>query len=86
LIKLLQDNTTLSAIHIIAHSMGNEIVLDALADAGTDIENKSLGQLLLAAPDVDRDVFKILEPKITGFRGTLGLILGQHEASAVTAY
>jgi esterase/lipase superfamily enzyme len=69
LIKILQQNTELSTIHVIAHSMGNQAVLGALANAGTEITQKGLGQLVFAAPDVDRDVFKLLEPKIAGFRG-----------------
>jgi esterase/lipase superfamily enzyme len=67
LIKLLQDDTNISTIHIIAHSMGNRIVLAAL-ESGV-IQQKSLGQLVLAAPDVDREVFKIEEQNIKGFRG-----------------
>jgi esterase/lipase superfamily enzyme len=69
LVNLLQGDTSLSAIHIIAHSMGNWIVVDALANPRADIQQKALGQLLLAAPDVDRDVFKDRESRIAGFRG-----------------
>lgn len=65
LIELLQADEHVSTIHVIAHSMGNRIVLDALANPGS---SKSLGQLVLAAPDVDSDVFKVEEPKLTGFR------------------
>jgi esterase/lipase superfamily enzyme len=69
LIKLLQEKAEVSAIHIIAHSMGNQIALNALANPGTDVQQKSFGQLLFAAPDVDRDIFKVLEPMIVGFHG-----------------
>jgi esterase/lipase superfamily enzyme len=78
LIKLLQNDPQISAIHVIAHSMGNRIVLAALAT--NPLENDlaanplkkgsgSLGELILAAPDVDRKNFMIDEPKIMGFRG-----------------
>jgi esterase/lipase superfamily enzyme len=66
LIKLLQDNTDISEIHVIAHSMGNQIVVQGLGDA--QLNQKALGQLVLAAPDVDVDVFKQYEPNIRGFR------------------
>ena len=65
LIKLLQDNTDISEIHVIAHSMGNQIVVQGLGDA--QLNQKALGQLVLAAPDVDDDVFKQYEPNIRGF-------------------
>jgi len=67
LMKLLQDDPDVSAIHVVAHSMGNRIVLGSLEDH--PLQPNSLGQLVLAAPDVDRDVFTIEEPKIAGFRG-----------------
>lgn len=69
LIQLLQYDTKLSKIHVIAHSMGNLIAVQTLANFTPDTRKNPFGQLLLAAPDIDRDLFKILEPKISGFRG-----------------
>jgi esterase/lipase superfamily enzyme len=48
---------TLRDIHILAHSMGNQVVIDALAQVGVTAERSIVGELLMAAPDVDRDVF-----------------------------
>ena len=44
-------------LNIIAHSMGNRYLLDALAEFVTRNPDVQLGQLILAAPDVDRGQF-----------------------------
>ena len=57
ILRMIYDAAGVSKIYVIAHSMGNQIVVDALAhaqDAGIRI---SLSELVLAAPDVDSDVF-----------------------------
>jgi len=49
-----------SKIHIIAHSMGNRGLLRALstiADKATITSGIKFGQIMLAAPDVDREIF-----------------------------
>jgi esterase/lipase superfamily enzyme len=64
LIQLLQRDTRITTIHVLAHSMGNQIVVDALANSGPNILAKPLGEVILAAPDVDWDVFTKLATKI----------------------
>ncbi|TWA96960.1 alpha/beta hydrolase [Bradyrhizobium stylosanthis] len=44
-------------IDIIAHSMGNLIAVDALAHSATTNSPTAIAQLIMAAPDVDRDIF-----------------------------
>lgn len=47
-------------IHVVAHSMGNRGLLRALQRIAANAETKSrvkFGQIFLAAPDVDRDLF-----------------------------
>jgi esterase/lipase superfamily enzyme len=47
-------------VHVIAHSMGNRGLLRALQRIATNAEtqgNVKFGQIFLAAPDVDRDLF-----------------------------
>jgi esterase/lipase superfamily enzyme len=49
-----------SALHVIAHSMGNRGLLRAINRIAADSAKRAgipFGQFLLAAPDVDRDVF-----------------------------
>lgn len=43
-------------VHLLAHSMGNRVVTQGLADL-TPAESKGLGQVVFAAPDVDAGVF-----------------------------
>jgi esterase/lipase superfamily enzyme len=69
LIALLQGKTHVSTIHVIAHSMGNRIVLGPFREGTAGIAAKSLGELVLAAPDVDRDVFQEEAANIVGFKG-----------------
>jgi esterase/lipase superfamily enzyme len=54
--------TGATAVHIIAHSMGNRGLARALADAAQQADSHGVrfGQLLLAAPDMDSGVFKQL--------------------------
>jgi esterase/lipase superfamily enzyme len=49
-----------SKVHIVAHSMGNRGLLRALQRIAADAELRAgirFGQLFLAAPDIDRDMF-----------------------------
>jgi esterase/lipase superfamily enzyme len=59
-------------IYVVAHSMGNRIVghaLQARADKGKVIKN--LRELLLAAPDINADVFRtVIAPKLAAMQGT----------------
>lgn len=56
LLTNLKKEHKISTIHIIAHSMGNFLVLDALAHLQRS--QLSLGELIMAAPDVDRFQFE----------------------------
>jgi len=59
-------------IYIVAHSMGNRIVghaLQARADKGK--ETKNLRELLLAAADINANVFRtVIAPKLAAMQGT----------------
>jgi esterase/lipase superfamily enzyme len=61
LIDALQSRTKIKTVHIIAHSMGNRIALGALSrlyDRTPWANDKhQVGEIALAAPDVDRDIF-----------------------------
>jgi esterase/lipase superfamily enzyme len=59
-------------IHVVAHSMGNLVVLRALANPGMEAKNLSkIGQLINAAPDVAPNVFERLAGKIKHLGGEL---------------
>lgn len=63
----LQEKTDLDRIHVIAHSMGTEVLGRALAKARDDGFRLELNNVILAAPDIDADVFREqILPKIRG--------------------
>jgi hypothetical protein len=51
-------------IHILAHSMGNLVVLEALAGEARTANPLNIAQLIMAAPDVDYDAFKQMAPDL----------------------
>ena len=73
-IELVALKTKAKRIHIITHSLGTRPTLEALqqiAAAPGGTKNLKLGQIILAAPDIDRDVFKDIAGVITkAGRGT----------------
>jgi esterase/lipase superfamily enzyme len=63
----LQESTDLESIHVIAHSMGTRVLTQALAQARDEGFQLKLNNVILAAPDIDADVFKEqILPKIQG--------------------
>lgn len=53
-------------MHVIAHSMGNRVVADALRVLSPDVDTSRLHQLVLAAPDIDAGVSEQFAVKIEG--------------------
>ncbi|MFY9655210.1 MAG: alpha/beta fold hydrolase [Methylocystis sp.] len=71
LLDNLQKKHGISKVHVIAHSMGNFLVLDALANLGG--ARGAMGELIMAAPDIDRDEFKQDLPRVRGMFSGLTL-------------
>ncbi|WP_082473220.1 alpha/beta hydrolase [Methylobacterium sp. Leaf85] len=65
LLQMLKNETSIKKVHILAHSMGNLLALDALSSSGTTITPLSVGQFIMAAPDVDREQFMQMIPSIS---------------------
>jgi esterase/lipase superfamily enzyme len=63
-------------LHVVAHSMGNLVVLSALETialrASTD-HKPNLGEIILAHPDVDQDRFRQLAEAVKGLRTRMTL-------------
>ncbi|MEM8600777.1 MAG: alpha/beta hydrolase [Bacteroidota bacterium] len=54
-------------VHIVAHSMGNRAVTQALREFACEFKAPQFNQVILAAPDVDAEVFRRdIAPAITG--------------------
>lgn len=64
----LASETGVRVIHVVAHSMGNRALLRALADVESDPRVPQVFRnVVLAAPDIDRDVFtRDLLPRFKG--------------------
>lgn len=72
-LSLLKAQPNITSIHVVAHSMGNLVALESLAHHPHATDPLNLGELVLAAPDVDRDTFKTLVPKVAGTAAGLTL-------------
>ena len=67
-----------TAVHVIAHSMGNRGLLRAVSGSrrGRSGDGETFGQVFLAAADVDADVFRQLARPIPKSRANDALYLG----------
>ena len=67
-----------SKIHVIAHSMGNRILLQAMyrinLSPDDDFDESPFGQVVLAAPDVGAIMFNNLSPHVVRFECTSHLL------------
>lgn len=67
-LELVATKTKAKRIHIIAHSLGARLMIEALdqeSQVPGRIKKLKLGEIILAAPDIDRDVFKDIASVIT---------------------
>src|SRR4051812_10782414 len=51
-------------VHVLAHSMGNLVFIDALADHPHQSDPLGIAELMMAAADVDRDHYIGIAPKV----------------------
>ena len=63
-LRNLKEKHGIETVNVIAHSMGNQVVLDALGNHAQTSNPATIGELILAAPDVDRDMFVSLIPNV----------------------
>lgn len=56
-LKLITEKYGITKLNLIAHSMGNLLVMDSLASHSRTSDPVRLSELVLAAPDIDRDQF-----------------------------
>ena len=66
-LQMVLKETGAKNVSIIAHSMGNQLLLQALRNLDrNNPEVARISQIILAAPDVDRDSFQFLASQIRG--------------------
>ena len=86
LLKKLHDDFGIRRVDVIAHSMGNLLVLDALKNSAAAADPARVDQLVMAAPDVDREAFeKQLLPQVERIsRGRTLYVSGADKALAAS--
>ena len=67
-LQMVQNETGSTSINIIAHSMGNQMLLQVLRSLKLRAPDavSRINQIILASPDVDRDAFEAIATEITG--------------------
>jgi esterase/lipase superfamily enzyme len=73
LLEKLKRDFGIEQVNVLAHSMGNLIVVDALASNAQTSNPVQIARLMMAAPDVDRDQFEALIPKSKAIVGSMTL-------------
>lgn len=82
LLKDVRSTTGAERVHLIAHSMGNRLLTDALKTLSDQGFTKDFlfNQIILAAPDIDAEVFvKHIAPKIIKSSERITLYTSQHD-------
>lgn len=64
LLKMLESEHGISRVHVLAHSMGNLVVMEGLKEQINRKTPVHVSELMLAAPDVDGDYFTLNAPKV----------------------
>ena len=85
LITLLRVEAKVKTLHVIAHSMGNLIMLESLSQVANLALRPQLSEIVMAAPDVDIDLFNILANKVRPFAEGMTLYASANDKALVTS-
>ncbi len=81
-LKLVSQDTGAKKLSVIAHSMGNQVLLRVLQDLNRSApDDIKISQLILAAPDVDRDSFVHIVRSIRGIADGITLYAAANDAA-----
>jgi esterase/lipase superfamily enzyme len=82
-------NAGAGRIHLIAHSMGNRALIEALgayvAKLGREAAGQVFGQIVFTAPDVDRDYFVEIIEDIRGIAERVTLYASENDKALLTS-
>jgi esterase/lipase superfamily enzyme len=85
-IDLVVKETGAQSVSVIAHSMGNLPLLQVLRDLGPSLpEGVQLNQIILASPDVDRDVFGYLAANLNKYGRGITLYCSANDRAMAAA-
>ena len=86
LLDLVVRETGARSVSVIAHSMGNLPLLNVLRDLGPSLPpSVRLNEVILAAPDVDRDVFVNLVGAVRGFGRGITLYCSANDRAMIVS-
>jgi esterase/lipase superfamily enzyme len=78
-LELVTNHSKAQAVNVIAHSMGTRPLLQVIQDLKVSSPGLAINQLILAAPDVDRDSFETLAREIRGFAKGITLYVAAND-------
>lgn len=79
-LEMVARDTGATSVSIIAHSMGNQLLLPVLRQLkGTVPEGLTLSQIIMAAPDVDKHTFENLAKEIAGATRSMTLMAASND-------
>jgi esterase/lipase superfamily enzyme len=86
LLELVVRETGARSVSVIAHSLGNLPLLNVLRDLGPSLPpGVRLNEMILAAPDVDRDVFANLVSAVRGYGRGITLYCSANDRAMVAS-
>lgn len=83
-LRMIRDDGQSRKLHIVAHSMGNYMMMEVLAALREEAADGGLplfGEIIFAAPDVDRDEFVDLARRIDGLGRGMTLYASSRDVS-----
>ncbi|MFM1816190.1 MAG: hypothetical protein RLZ98_2885 [Pseudomonadota bacterium] len=79
-LKLVSGETGAKSVSVIAHSMGSQLLMRVLRDLRqTAPDSVAISEIILAAPDVDRDTFEFLAREIKGLPRGMTLLAASND-------
>ena len=79
-LEFVTRDTGARKVNIIAHSMGNQLLLNVLRDLKRNAPpDVTIGQVILAAPDVDRDTFEFMAKEISGLGQSITMLAASND-------
>jgi esterase/lipase superfamily enzyme len=85
-LELVVRETGAKGVNVIAHSMGNLPLLNVLRDLGPSLPpGVRLNEVILAAPDVDRDVFVNLASAVRGYGRGITLYCSANDRAMIVS-
>ena len=81
-LEMIARDTGATSVSIIAHSMGNQLLLPVLRGLKSTVPTGlTISQVIMAAPDVDRDTFENLAKEIAGSTRSMTLMAASNDVA-----